>query len=67
MIQVGKKYRHFNGGVYEVLMLAFNTDHNNTDVVYRNNKNQVFTRDYDTWLEEVRPGVKRFKKIDEEV
>ena len=59
MIQVGRKYRHFKGGVYEVLMLALNTDHNNIDVVYRNSDNQVFTRNYDTWFDDVRPDVKK--------
>jgi hypothetical protein len=63
----GEKYRHFKGGKYEVLMLAFNTDHNYTDVVYKNNANEVFTRNYDTWFDEVMPNITRFKKIEEKV
>jgi len=59
----GGIYKHFKGGIYEVLMLALNTDHGNTDVVYKNNIDEVFTRDLNTWFDEVKPGITRFKKI----
>lgn len=31
----GKIYRHYKGGLYEVLHLAKNTDNNETMVIYR--------------------------------
>jgi len=47
------KYRHFKGGLYDVVDIAFNSETELPDtVVYRNSKGQLWVRPLDMWNEE---------------
>lgn len=70
---VGHKYRHFKGGIYEVIDLAVHSESEEPMIIYRNaeNPNLVWCRPLDMFLSEVDhtkyPEVKqmlRFEKID---
>ena len=59
-IEIGKKYRHFKGNLYEVLFIANDSETNNDEnprklVVYRAlyGDNQVWVRDYDMFASKV--------------
>lgn len=57
MIILGRKYRHYKGGVYTVLLLAVSTKdgYNEEVVVYRAEKDgSVWTRPVTEWNEKVR-------------
>ncbi len=69
-IQKGKKYRHFKGGVCEVLCIAIDSENLNKKVVYKHD-NKIWVRDYDMFNSLVDkdkyPDIKqkyRFEEID---
>lgn len=79
-IQIGKKYRHFKGKMYEVLNIALDSESNNEKepskiVIYKAlyNDNLIWARPYDMFNSEVDhekyPNVKqkyRFEEVEEE-
>lgn len=59
-IEIGKKYRHFKGQMYEVLLIAYDYETNNDEnprklVVYKAlyGDNLVWVRDYDMFASKV--------------
>lgn len=78
-IQVGKKYRHFKGNLYEVLLIAYDSESNNDEelkkvVVYKAlyGDGKIWVRDYDMFVSKVDkekyPEVRqeyRFELVDE--
>ena len=72
IVKVGQKYRHFKGNVYEVLLLAKDSE-TKEDVVVYGHDNQNWVRSLEMFLSEVDhekyPDVKqkyRFELIEEE-
>jgi hypothetical protein len=50
----GRKYRHYKGGVYEVIAVAFDADnYPNNVIVYKNENGVVFTRSVEYWNSKV--------------
>ena len=76
---VGKKYRHFKGNLYEVILIAYDSESNNDKelkkvVVYKAlyGDGKIWVRDYDMFVslvdKEKYPEVKqeyRFELVDE--
>ena len=62
-IVVGGIYRHFKGRFYKVLNLARHSGTGEAMVVYQAlyKEQAVWVRPADEWLEEIKPGVWRFK------
>ena len=62
-IQIGRKYRHFKGNMYEVMCVARHSETGEAMVVYKAlyGEGQVWVRPAGMWLEEARPGVQRFE------
>lgn len=54
-------YRHFKGGVYEVIYIAEHTETGEAMVVYQDTYNKIWARPADMWYE--RTGQRRFEKI----
>ncbi|MED3716048.1 DUF1653 domain-containing protein [Geobacillus thermodenitrificans] len=48
-----KKYRHYKGGIYELICIAKHTETEEKLVVYKNEKGEKFARPYDMFFEEV--------------
>lgn len=48
-----KKYRHYKGGIYELICIAKHTETEEKLVVYKNEKGEEFARPYDMFFEEV--------------
>jgi hypothetical protein len=48
-----KKYRHYKGGIYELICIAKHTETEEKLVVYKNEKDEEFARPYDMFFEEV--------------
>ncbi len=72
-VVIGKRYRHFKGNEYKVLMIALDSNTSKKLVVYQAlyGDNLVWVRDYDEFISEVDhkkyPEVKqkyRFESID---
>ena len=61
-IQVGRRYKHFKGNMYEVMCVARNSETSEAMVVYKAlyGEGQEWVRPAGMWLEEARPGVQRF-------
>ena len=62
-IVVGGIYRHFKGRFYKVLNLARHSGTEEAVVVYQAlyEEQAIWVRSADEWLEEIKPGVWRFK------
>lgn len=74
IVQVGKKYRHFKGHLYQVLNIAKDSETLKDVVVYQDlsDDTKIWVRDYDMFLSKVDkekyPEVKqeyRFELVDE--
>lgn len=54
-IEIGKKYRHFKGKIYEVLCIANDAESLKKIVVYKAlyGDNQIWVRDYDVFVSKV--------------
>ncbi len=70
VIEVGKKYRHFKGHVYEVIAIAYDSEDLSKKVVYKDTS-KVWVRDYDMFNsltdKEKYPDIKqkyRFEEVD---
>jgi hypothetical protein len=58
----GTRWRHFKGGLYEVVLIARAEASLEPQVVYRSlQTDDYWTRPLSVWLDEVSPGVPRFK------
>lgn len=57
------KYKHFKGGVYEVMDLAFHTETEEPMVVYQDADGIVFVRPYHKFFSTVDGSQRRFTKI----
>lgn len=53
-------YRHYKGGLYQLLEIAEHTETGEALVIYRDKRGVVFARPYDMFFGEV-DGVPRFK------
>ena len=62
-IVVGGIYRHFKGRYYKVLNLARHSETGDAMVVYQAlyEEQAIWVRPAEMWLEEIKPGVRRFK------
>lgn len=62
-IVIGGVYKHFKGGFYKVLNLATHSETKEPMVVYQAlyGDRAIWVRPATMWLEEVRPGVRRFE------
>ena len=62
-IIVGGNYRHFKGRQYKVLKLARHSETGDAMVVYQAlyEEQAIWVRPAEMWLEEIKPGVRRFK------
>lgn len=57
----GTRWRHFKGGVYEVLVVAIAEASLEPQVVYKSlQTDDYWTRPLRVWVEEVSPGLPRF-------
>ena len=74
IVQVGKKYRHFKGHLYQVLCIAKDSETLKDVVVYQDlsDNTKIWVRDYDMFMSKVDkekyPEVKqeyRFELVDE--
>ncbi len=67
-IATGKKYKHFKGNEYEVLMIAKHTETGEPMVVYGDAKGNIWVRPASMWFEALpERGVEsRFVKIEED-
>ena len=63
-IKIGK-YRHFKGGEYEVLTLAYDSETGEEMVVYRAlyGENKVWVRPAKMWFEEICRDGKTFQRF----
>jgi len=59
-------YRHFKGGIYEVLFIAINTENSKHVVVYEKNSIK-YTRPLSEWCDIMENGQRRFTKIEDEI
>lgn len=62
------KYRHYKGGIYELLFIAEHSETKEHLVIYRNNKNEIFARPAEMFFEVIEINgvkVKRFEKIND--
>lgn len=63
-ILVGGRYRHFKGGLYEVLAIAQGAETNMHFVVYRSlTDKRSWARPVDSFLIEIEPGIRRFTLV----
>jgi hypothetical protein len=54
--KINATYKHYKGGLYQVITLANCTDRNIPVVVYKSLLfGSVYTRELDEWFEEVKP------------
>lgn len=62
-IAVGWTYRHFKGGYYRVLAIARHSETLEPMVIYQALYGDlaVWVRPASMWMEEVKPGVRRFE------
>ncbi len=70
IIEVGKRYRHFKGNIYEVIAIAYDSEDLSKKVVYKDTS-KVWVRDYDMFNsltdKEKYPDIKqkyRFEEVD---
>lgn len=60
------KYKHYKGGIYQLLLCALHTETLEMMAVYMSDYNgAIWVRPLSMWLEEVETGVKRFTLIEE--
>jgi hypothetical protein len=63
----GKKYRHFRGNEYWVLMIAHDSENPEKKlVIYQATygDHEIWVRPIEMWFQEVEPGVKRFTMVE---
>lgn len=61
------KYKHFKGGIYDLLYIAEHSETQERLVVYKNAEGKVYVRPYDMFFSKVivdNQEVPRFKKIE---
>ncbi|RJE47522.1 MULTISPECIES: DUF1653 domain-containing protein [unclassified Dehalobacter] len=61
------KYKHFKGGIYEVLFIAIHSETEEKLVIYKNSEGIIFARPYAMFFENVLVNgelVPRFGEID---
>lgn len=52
--EIGKKYRHYKGGLYEVLTMATHSETNEVLVVYKSIYfGSVYVRPLDMWFDDI--------------
>ena len=56
-------YKHFKGGLYNVLHIATNTENLKKVVVYSAKNGKIWVRDYDMFCEKVSENKRRFERI----
>lgn len=60
--EIGMKYRHYKGGLYEVLFLSKHTETNEIMVIYKSiHFGTFYARPLENWNEEIQDGKKRFQ------
>lgn len=62
----GKLYRHYKGGIYEVICEAFHTEQERDMerlIIYRDLNNNVWARPYDMFHGNIEDGTKRFTEL----
>ena len=65
-VEIGKKYRHFKGNLYEVVGIARHSETDEEMVVYKSLRNgTLWCRPKSMWFETVKTGEFRFNKIEE--
>jgi len=74
-IKIGKKYKHFKGNIYEVLLVGYDSETNNENprkmVVYKAlyGDNKIWIRDYDMFASKVDkekyPDIKQVYRFEE--
>ena len=60
------KYKHYKGGIYELLYIAEHSETGDKLVIYKNNENKIYARPYDLFFETLKINgqeIERFKKI----
>ena len=67
-IQVGKLYQHFKGREYRVLSLGKHSETGEYMVTYKAlyGDKATWVRPLTMWFEEVKPGIRRFKLVEDE-
>jgi hypothetical protein len=61
----GQVYKHYKGGIYEIISMAVHTETGERLVVYKSlNFGSVYVRPYEIWNSESKDGEKRFTLID---
>lgn len=64
-VEIGKKYRHFKGNIYEVVGIGKHSETCEDMVIYKSLKDGgLWCRPKSMWFETVRTGAIRFTKID---
>ena len=60
-------YKHYKGNYYEVLSVAKHAETNEPIVIYKDIKYHaiIWARPASMWFDEVKPGVKRFERWNE--
>lgn len=60
----GQKYRHYKGGIYEVVSMAIHTETQEKLVVYKSlNFGSIYVRPFEIWNDDIEKNVKRFELI----
>ncbi len=65
-VKIGK-YKHFKGGIYEVIGVAKNSETLEEFVIYKNSKNELWARPKQMFLEKIiidRREIPRFEYVD---
>ena len=66
MIEIGKKYKHFKGGIYKAVMLVRHSETEEEMVVYQSPETGSWVRPVSMWEEIVdENGTKRFTLIED--
>lgn len=60
-------FRHFKRNLYEVLMIAKDTETGEPVVIYQDVQKRgiIWARPASMWFDEVREGVKRFERVND--
>ena len=62
------KYKHYKGAIYEFICKATHSETNEALAIYKNEKNEIFARPYDMFMEDIVVNgetVPRFKKMED--
>lgn len=63
-LQISGLYQHYKGGVYQVLDIAIHSETGEELVLYKDQSNITYARPKTMFLEDVSPGVPRFRYLD---